>query len=476
MSDRRWEWIRGFRLTVFPALCFLAVTRLPAQDPSAFLLPDDESVAHLLQAIDRYQRAAGTDDSFADPAYLIESLKRLETRLSEDPAASETLRLTLPLLYFRINQNTLAVRSLERFASEHPDSEAGRLLLVFGYLREEKYRQAKNLVASVVDQNPDHAYAHHLMGLSQLGLNELEGAVAEFERVVSLDPRFAESYFQLGSLQSKNRDTVEGARRNLEKALQLGLDRPEAHTRLGSVLIELGRQEEAIAELQKAVELAPQGAEAYYLLAEAYRKSNQASQAERALERFSELTAAEAERRELEAQGRTYFEDAIRLLRSDDAGGLAEASSLLHKTVEIFPGLAVAFYRLAQTELLLKRESEALPAIRRAIELNPLQAEYYFILSRCLENLDLDGAIEAIGKAISLDPSVADFHNLLGNLWFRRGDFRQSESAYRQATRLEPDNPAFHLNLSSALAKTGDQDASQKERELYLRLVQGRQP
>ncbi len=460
---------------VLTVACWFGTSGLSGQDRDEFLLPADDEIQQLLKAIEAYQEATRSDRGFVDPAYLINSLEQLEARLSADSSTSEVNRLAVPLLYFRINLNDRAVKVLENYLVTHPESPRATLLLAFGYLREEKYLQAREQASRAMRLDPGSAYTAYLLGLSQLGLNQIEEAQENFEQSVSLDSTFAEAHFQLGLLHSQNPEDTEIARDSLEKALSLGLEQSETYTSLGSVLAKLGQHEEAVAQLEKAVQLRPDGTEAHYLLAQSYRKLGNKDQELRALEQFAALKATERGLAAKEAEGRTYFERALKLLHAE-TDQLEEAYQLFQKTIDIFPGMASAYYRLAQIDYLRKRNERSLEYIRQAIQLNPLEPEYYFILARCLEKSDPGAAAEAIRRAISLKPEVADFHNLLGNLLFGQRDYSDAVLAYRQASRLQSDNPVFHLNLSAALAETGAAQESRKEKELYFELLQGKKP
>ena len=73
-------------------------------------------------------------------------------------------------------------------------------------------------------------------------------------------------------------------------------------------------------------------------------------------------------------------------------------------------------YRMAQVSYLKGDLQDALASIRRALQLNPLEPEYYYVLARCLEDTDPRAALEAIQKAVGFRPGVPDFEDLLREL------------------------------------------------------------
>ena len=61
----------------------------------------------------------------------------------------------------------------------------------------------------------------------------------------------------------------------------------------------------------------------------------------------------------------------------------------------------------------------------------------------------------AIEKALSLDPRLDEYHNLLGALFSEAGRDREALSEFRLASGLDPDNARFSANLGGACARLG---------------------
>jgi cytochrome c-type biogenesis protein CcmH/NrfG len=63
---------------------------------------------------------------------------------------------------------------------------------------------------------------------------------------------------------------------------------------------------------------------------------------------------------------------------------------------------------------------------------------------------NLDAARDSFETAIRLNPSAADPFNQLGNLAMGRDDFTQAVRYFENATRLDPRELAYQLNLDAA--------------------------
>jgi len=318
---------------------------------------------------------------------------------------AEAPRLELAALYLRLGQNHNASELLLEYTKAHPKSAGALRLLALSCLREENYTAAKDYAQRVSGD----AATTEVLGLAQLGLQDSKAAAVSFQKAIQLDPSLADASFQLGLLYVNARENLPEAIRLLEKARSLKPDIAGIHTALGSALLQSGKPSEAAAELETAVKLDPESAESFYQLADAYRKLNRVPDADRALASFSGLSRKRADDRALEMRSRSAYEQGMNLLTHTDQ---------LDKAYQLFeqaPGEA-SFYRMAQILYLKGNDGGALKLIREALRLNPLEAEYYFVLARCLQASDKTAALSAVRTAISLHPGVADFAELEAEL------------------------------------------------------------
>ena len=125
------------------------------------------------------------------------------------------------------------------------------------------------------------ATAHHRMG-------QLDQAIAEYARVIVLDPRHVDAYNNLG-VALRVQGQFAAAVACYRRALALRPESANMHSNMGNALRDLGRFEEAAAALRRAIRLAPEAIEYLYNLGLVHRDMGRS---DRALAAFDTVLAA----------------------------------------------------------------------------------------------------------------------------------------------------------------------------------------
>jgi superkiller protein 3 len=74
-----------------------------------------------------------------------------------------------------------------------------------------------------------------------------------------------------------------------------------------------------------------------------------------------------------------------------------------------------------------------------------------------------DEAIRYANLAISLDPKHYGGHSLLGNAFYKKGEFANAVAAFEKAVELRPDLAEAHFDLGLASFETGAMDRAEAE-------------
>lgn len=151
------------------------------------------------------------------------------------------------------------------------------------YHRRGRLDLAEPIYRAILNDNPRHAGAHHMLGMALRAMGRLDEAASAYQRAIKSDAARAESHFNLGN-----------------------------------VLVALGRHPEAIAPFRRAFELSPKDAEAAASIAAAYRETGEH---ELALQFFRNAVDLAPEKAELHndyanmLSQRGDFDGALRSLR-----------------------------------------------------------------------------------------------------------------------------------------------------------------
>lgn len=251
-----------------------------------------------------------------------------------------------------------AVRAYQRGLTVAPDNVELLNALGFSLFQQGKSAEAIRAFERALAIDPKHAKAHNNMALASIDLGELELAEAHYRESLAIEPQpaiyndlgfvlerqgmpeeavelyrealalapeSASANYNLAAFLARHGQAAE-AERHFRKALAQEPD-TRAYTGLGVVLLQQGRVDEAIAQLERAIEADPTNAAAY-----------------------DQLGTVQVQRGALEAAAATYR----RLVRNRPS--------------------AAAHRELAQVLMRLGRESEARRELDRAEALEPRAA------------------------------------------------------------------------------------------------------
>ncbi len=122
--------------------------------------------------------------------------------------------------------------------------------------------QAKDFAGAVIagreaiGRDAENAEGHHAVGLAQLSMGELTGAIASFKKVLELEPDHGWALNNLGFAYlraNENEKAVEVLEQAAEKLPTVAY----VHNNLGVALERVGRKDEAKAAYQQAMDLSP---------------------------------------------------------------------------------------------------------------------------------------------------------------------------------------------------------------------------
>jgi tetratricopeptide (TPR) repeat protein len=153
------------------------------------------------------------------------------------------------------------------------------------------------------------------------------------------------------------------------------------------------------------------------------------------------------------AAAQRHRERGIRLI---EAGSFSSAVPALRRAIQLDPGEAASHHELGRALLCLGRLAEAAASLSLATTLKDDAAAYHD-LGAALQRLGLHAeAMAAYRRAVELAPELAEAHAALGDLLERAGDAEAAAQCFRRAAASAPDTEAARLNLARALILEGN--------------------
>jgi tetratricopeptide (TPR) repeat protein len=153
-----------------------------------------------------------------------------------------------------------------------------------------------------VELAPKQPGTHYKLGDAYWAWNEWAAAATEFQAELLNDPSNCLAQWKLGNILLEQHMNPEEALSDIDKALAICPNLTEARVDRGRALIRLNREAEAIRDLQAAAQSSPNESSIHFFLAQAYRKTGRAQEAQSEMQLFNKLEAsartAKAERGE----------------------------------------------------------------------------------------------------------------------------------------------------------------------------------
>lgn len=287
------------------------------------------------------------------------------------------------------------------------------------------------------------------------------GAAHQAER---LSDKLPEVHFSLGDVYSATGQPAE-AIVEIKRALELAPNSDDGYRRLGNAYLANGQGEKAIQAIQKAIEINPYYWESYNLLGTTYAQLGDHA---KALEAFHHVTELEPDNIwGYQNTGATYFTD----------GKFESAIPYFQKALEMQPD-AANYSNLGTAYFYLQRYKDAVPNFEKAAALNPgdqmlignLADAYRADGDQQHAKTTYDKAIALAYKELQVNPRNATTLGVLALYYAKEGDASQAVSFIHRARSISPSDVRLISNeaVVYALARRPD-DAMKALREAFER-------
>jgi len=304
--------------------------------------------------------------------------------------------------------------------------------------------EAEKVYRRVLQEQPNHPEALHLLGALVGQRGDIESAIDLIRRSIALNGHDAEAHRNLGVLMAKQ-GRFEEAFVALSRTVQLQPDDLHAHHNLAKVLTAQGKWDDALAAYRRVIQLKPNFAQVHNDVG--YILGRQA--------RYEEAIAAFSTAILLQPNLALAHFGLGNVYRA--TGHSKEALASYREAVRIMPDLLEAYTSMA---ILLAKEhqfEEAMACHVRAVQLKPNSALADEALGWIM--LHRNGAASAIDRfrrAVATDPNLMGAWNSLGLALQYGGRFEEAAECFRHILSVRPDSAIAHKELLDGSKETSD--------------------
>ena len=408
----------------------------------------------------------------------LEAAVELKRAFRQGAGGAEELRLQADVCR-NLKLYEECLEALDKSLALEPEHEGALLAKAEALLLARRYLEARDYMVSILPRFPANPVLHNLLGGAQYALGNWAAARDAYRRALALSPEEPLYLGNLGRTHERLGETSEALAAYLQAARILF--RQEAYDELSLVL---SRGMKAAAVLG-----APEGRELRALEAKMLFAQEKKGEAEAAFRGLIEEGCADPS---------VHYLYALLLI----AGGRRrEADQHLRRAVELEPGFALYWFRLAENrfllgedptealdraqaldpqdpwsdnlrgQMLLKegRPEGAVPCFQRALEKIPDSPELYLNAAAALIAAGRPSeAAELAGKGLSRIGRNAGLYTLRANSLAAEGKLAEALQDYERALELEPENPDYLANCASCCLEL---DRVQRAEQLLARLL-----
>jgi adenylate cyclase len=136
---------------------------------------------------------------------------------------------------------------------------------------------------------------------------------------------------------------------------------------------------------------------------------------------------------------------------------LAQASKFIKKAISIDKKNSDAYIALSHLFLMRKEHESSLTASKKAILLNPNGADAYIALAFALYHSDRPAeAFDMSQKAFALNPlPPSQYYHILGHIYLAMEQYEKALVSYKKASELEPNNIFAHIGIANTCSLLG---------------------
>ena len=214
-------------------------------------------------------RGADSIERLIDLGRLDEARSRLRALPAEAPGGPGRAALLEAMILYRESKPAESLRQLDPLLASGSAPAAAHKLAALSLVALGRADEAGARIREAVRLNPDDFMAQYYLGLHQLDKRMPEQAAATFEAAIRLSPEYPDLYTMLGMAHEqlgRDDEALANYRKGVELTARFRIARESAYVYLGRYLHTRHQNQEAARQIERAVRINARSAEAWFLL------------------------------------------------------------------------------------------------------------------------------------------------------------------------------------------------------------------
>jgi Flp pilus assembly protein TadD len=350
-------------------------------------------------------------------------------------------------------------------------------------LKEDNLDAALGKLTEAEKERPSDARIRNFRGIVLARVGRSGEAASEYREAIRLDPQMEDPHRNLGFLEWTDRH-LENARAELQRALELAPEDAFAHYYLGRVQLDAKLYSEAFRELDRSGVPWPSDAEFLMQAASGYSALGRQEEARKTAERLtavqlSDTQSVRAASLLLSLHANKAAVDVLRRLQAKQSspsawalydlalgylltGDYERAASTAHDSLAALKAADNTLFAAQSCSVLgiarahLGDATAAVEALRKTTALAPAQEEHWLNLTRELMDLGrFADAISATQAGLAENPKSYTLHLRMGAAYLSTDRYSEAEEIFRQLVRAGDPLPTSYIGLAQVLLRTG---------------------
>ena len=278
----------------------------------------------------------------------------------------------LGVLYAQTGRTDSAIEAFRRARAITPGDPGISLDLGLIYYRREDFAEAITYFEQVLKLDPPHMQAHYLLGMSDFRIEHYAPAVTALEPILKEKQDDLVLLYVLAVCYGKIKRPDDSIQ-TFNLFHNAGADTPLFHLLLGSLFLDMGNNDTAKDELQKAIAEDPDLPYTHLSLGTAYRRLGLLELAGKEFD--IEIAQNPGEALSYEDRGALYLQQGV---------APEVALKMFKKALAINPRMPESLAGMAKCYLALDRPTLAIPLLMHAIEMDPQSTKMHYLMGRAL--------------------------------------------------------------------------------------------